>query len=206
MVADPYTGPQGETAKLCLGGTPKRLFDIAIGSALLASTLPLLLASAAALKCAGAVPVFKREPRLGYGGRSFLMIELVTTARESPLSEPATTTPSQAVRRRNRIACIGFFLRESGIYKLPQLVNVIRGEMSLVGPRALDPSEAEYLGDRIAAYLTARPGLVQMYTGPNRRKGCDIEGFAAGLDYIRDWCFSMDIVALVHAIFASREL
>ncbi len=201
MVAGPSSGPRGETAEGCLGGTPKRLFDIAFGSVLLAFTFPLLLVSAAALKCAGARPVFKREPRLGFGGRSFHMIELVTTARDGRASAPATT----ASRRATRSARIGACLREAGIHKLPQLVNVIRGEMSLVGPRALDPSEVDHLGERSATYLSARPGLIQAPVRPNRREAHATEGFDADLDYVRDWRVSRDLVALLHSIFASRE-
>jgi exopolysaccharide production protein ExoY len=206
MVAGPSLHPQGETPKDSLGGTPKRLFDIGFGSLVLVFTLPLLLIIAGALKVAGAGPVFKREPRLGFRGRMFSVIELATTAEESPLSDSATTSPGQGLRRGTRIARIGVFLHESGIHKLPQLVNVLRGEMSLVGPRALHPSEAAHYGERIAAYLSARPGLVQARRRPQHGQACATHRFDSDLDYIRSWSFSKDMIALLRTIFALKEL
>jgi len=205
MVAGPSLHPRRETAKDSLGGTRKRLFDIAFGSLVLVFTLPLLLITAGALKVAGAGPVFKREPRLGFRGRAFSVIELVTTAEESPLSESAATTPDQDLRRGTRIARIGVFLHESGIHKLPQLVNVLRGEMSLVGPRALHPSEAEHYGERIAAYLSARPGLVQARKRPRPGETCATRRFDWDLDYVRSWSFSKDMIVLFRTIFALKE-
>ncbi len=192
-----------DTARDCLGGATKRIFDIVFASLFLGLTLPILLVAAAALKLAGADPIISREPRLGFRGRSFTVVEFTTTAGNSPVSQSAAAT-GRKFRSRTGAACIGAFLRESGIHKLPLLVNVLRGEMSLVGPRALLPSEASPHGDRIAAYLTARPGFVQppkIANPGNRRAG---ELLDPDLDYVRNWRFSTDVVALLRTIFAMK--
>jgi exopolysaccharide production protein ExoY len=187
-----------------LGGTPKRLFDIVLGTLLLTSTLPLLVVTAVTLKLAGARPLFSREIRLGLKGRSFEMIAYTTTTQDSPHVESTDRYGSRG-RRTPHIAHIGMFLKESGISRLPQLVNVIRGDMSLVGPRALSSFESSCYGDGIAIYLSARPGLVQ----PRRRTAPEDKSAAQacdeGLDYVRRWCFSADVATLLRVIFALRD-
>jgi lipopolysaccharide/colanic/teichoic acid biosynthesis glycosyltransferase len=200
MVVRPRLRHQGEAIGDCLGGRSKRLFDIVVGSILLTLTLPILLVAAAALKCTGSGPVFAREPRLGFKGRLFTAIEFGATTREGRRSESVAKSRNK-LHRRTDFARIGEFLHDSGIHKLPQLVNVLRGEMSLVGPRPLPLSEVRLQGDRIAAYLEARPGLGQAPRTAKLGGRCPSEPSDPDLDYVRNWRLSMDLTALVLTIF-----
>jgi len=201
MVAHPMSGQHGATARDSLGGISKRLFDLAFGSLFLVLTLPILLIAAGALKLAGVKPVFAREPRLGFRGRSFTVVELTTIARSSAESN---RTGSRKLSHRTYAESIGAFLHESGIPKLPQLVNVLRGEMSLVGPRALRPSDAILYGDTIAACLMARPGLVQAPRSAKHGDNCAMAPLELDLDYVRNWRFSTDVAALLRTIFTLK--
>lgn len=188
MVARPRLRPRTKSGQVSLGGRPKRLFDVAFGTLFLVLTLPILVVTAAALKLAGARKVLAKEKRLGFRGRSFVMIEFATSSRDWP-----------AVRRFET------FLHDSGIHKLPQLVNVLRGEMSLVGPRALLPCEASLPGDRIATYLAAKPGLIQARRNKTLTKTGALQLLDIDLDYIQNWSFSTDIVALLRTIFTLND-
>lgn len=198
MVARQSLRQQRDAPKEGLGGRSKRLFDLAFGSIILAFTLPILLLAAAALKSAGARPVFAKDARLGFGGRSFTVVEFST--------DPEAIGPTGQKRPcRTSVTKIAAFVRESGIHKLPQLVNVLRGEMSLVGPRALRPSDATVYNDRIAAYLTARPGLVQAPKTAKLGERWTAEQLDSDLDYVRNWRFSTDVAALLRTIFTLKE-
>lgn len=200
MVVRSRVRHQGEAIGDCLGGRSKRLFDIIVGSILLAFTLPILLVAAAALKCTGSGPVFTKEPRLGFKGRLFTAIEFGATRREVRRCESVAKSKHK-LHGRTGFAHIEEFLHDSGIHKLPQLVNVIRGEMSLVGPRPLRLSEVRLQGDRIAAYLEARPGLVQAPRTTKAGGHCPSEPSDPDLDYVRNWRLSMDLTALALTIF-----
>lgn len=200
-LARPRLRQHGEATKDRLGGTTKRLFDLILGSLFLLCTLPVLVFAAAALKVAGATPVFTRAPRLGFKGRPFVIVEFRTKAQTCPL--PGST--SRKPRRRTATIGLAEFLHDSGIDKLPQLVNVLRGEMSLVGPRALHPSEASGYGDWIAAYLATRPGLVQVPNTASLEDHPSMQLSVADLDYVRNWHLSTDVIALLRAIFTWKE-
>jgi lipopolysaccharide/colanic/teichoic acid biosynthesis glycosyltransferase len=187
-----------------LGGRSKRLFDIVVGSILLALTLPIFLVTTAALKCIGSEPVFAREPRVGFKGRLFTVIEFGATSRDGRGSESAATSRHK-FHRRIDLTRIAEFMRNSGIHKLPQLVNVLRGEMSLVGPRPLALSEVRLQGGRIAAYLEAKPGLIQAPRTAKLGDHCLSEPSDPDLDYVRDWRLSTDLTALMLAVFTWKR-
>ena len=112
----------------------RRLADLLIASVLLLTTSPLMLFVALAIKCEGPGPVFERQRCIARGGRRFEMLKFRTT-----VSDPQGKLP---VRVR-AITEIGEFLRQSRIECLPQLINVLRGEMSIVDPDGNSPSFLE---------------------------------------------------------------
>jgi len=133
----------------------KRTIDI-VGSAVgLVLLLPAFAVVAAVIKLDSEGPVFFRQTRIGRNGRPFRIFKFRTMGVRAPQTGPALT-----VREDRRITAIGKFLRHSKIDELPQLINVLAGDMSLVGPR---PEVAEfmkfYTPEQRATILAMRPGM-----------------------------------------------
>jgi len=101
----------------------KRIGDLVIACALIAFTLPLMAIVALAIKLDSPGPVFSRRERLGLGGRQISVLKFRTTVHN----------PQRTLHQNAQLTRVGWFLRSTGIDNLPQLVNVVRGEMSLVG-------------------------------------------------------------------------
>ncbi|MGV3719546.1 MAG: sugar transferase [Actinomycetota bacterium] len=133
----------------------KRLFDVAASSVALALAAPLLLLAAVAVRLASPGPILYRARRAGRGGRAFEMLKFRTMHHAPAASGPVITGAADA-----RVFPLGALLRRTKIDELPQLVNVLRGEMSVVGPRPEAPEivSAHYGVDGWKT-LEARPGL-----------------------------------------------
>lgn len=136
----------------------KRLFDIAVASFFIAATAPLLLAAMVAVKLTSPGPVFFRQSRSGRFGRSFRMVKLRTMVADAERAGPVWTGDE----RDPRVTPVGRFLRRYRIDELPQLFNVLVGEMSFVGPRPERPELIKRLAHEIPFYrerLLVQPGI-----------------------------------------------
>ena len=130
----------------------KRLFDVAVSLFAIVVLSPLFALIALAVKLTSAGPVFYRGERIGRGGAPFRILKFRTM--RAGASGPAITRGGDA-----RVTPVGRILRRSKLDELPQLVNVLRGEMSIVGPRPEAPEYVSlYTGDE-RRVLTVRPGL-----------------------------------------------
>ncbi|WP_237217786.1 sugar transferase, partial [Falsiroseomonas oryziterrae] len=138
----------------------KRALDVAVAALLLVVLAPLILLVAVAVRCALGAPVLFVQPRAGLGGAPFRMLKFRSMVEG--VGDDAA-----------RLGRFGRALRRSGLDELPQLVNVLRGEMSLVGPRPLPPDYVARYSPRQALRLRVRPGVA----GP---------GVAAGRNAV-DW-------------------
>lgn len=142
----------------------KRLLDIAIAVAVLILTAPIWLIAAAAILAESGRPVFFRQERLGHLGRRFVCIKFRTMVpdAESRMHEAmrvaAVEGPEFKRASDPRVTRLGRFLRAWSVDELPQLINVLRGEMSVVGPRPIAAWEAEYQGHGWRR-LSVKPGL-----------------------------------------------
>lgn len=104
--------------------------------------------------------------------------------------------------RDPRITPLGKFLRQSSLDELPQLINVIRGEMSLVGPRPIVSSELKRYGDKLGLYLMARPGITGVWQ-VNGRSDCKYdERVEMDAEYVRNWRISTDFAILLRTLEA----
>jgi lipopolysaccharide/colanic/teichoic acid biosynthesis glycosyltransferase len=184
----------------------KRVLDVTLGTALLLSVLPLFALVALAVLATSGWPIFYRSPRLGMDGRVFQMWKFRTMVRDADSlpGQWAVTEPALAreLQERWKLACdprvtpLGTFLRRSSLDELPQFINVLRGEMSIVGPRPYLPREV--LDPLLAPSITAvRPGL----TGPFQTRGRNgllpIERQKLEATYWRDIRFVRDLGYLV---------
>ena len=132
----------------------KRLLDIALSLVAVVLVVPLVLLIAVVLKFTAGEVIY-RAPRIGRDGQLFTMFKFVTMSRDD--SGPRVTG-----RNDVRITDVGRWLRATKLNELPQLVNVIKGEMSLVGPRPEDPRYADHYSPRHRQVLAVRPGLTSL--------------------------------------------
>ncbi|TPJ77797.1 sugar transferase [Mesorhizobium sp. B2-6-2] len=144
--------------------TAKRALDMAVAVPMLAVTSPVLLVAMLAIRATSAGPAIFSQIRVGRGGALFACHKLRTMYRETP-SLPTHEAPARSV------TAVGKVLRATKIDELPQLWNVLKGEMSLVGPRPCLPTQAELIERRKElGVLTALPGI----TGLAQIKGIDM--------------------------------
>ena len=130
----------------------KRIMDVVGASTLLVVLLPILLVVAVSIKLDSRGPLLYRSRRIGRGGREFDMLKF--RKMHSDASGPALTSSTD-----ERFTRVGSFLARTKLDELPQLWNVVRGDMSLVGPRPEDPSFVSIYPDAFDSALTVRPGV-----------------------------------------------
>lgn len=151
----------------------KRAFDIGVASVALVLLAPVLMLVAAAVLADSGRPVLFRQIRIGRGGRRFRILKFRTMVRDAE-SRSANVSP----RGDPRVTRIGRVMRHWYLDELPQLINVVRGDMSLVGPRPETPEFVELLGPDELRLLDVRPGLV----GPSTLQFMDEDELLAGVD------------------------
>jgi lipopolysaccharide/colanic/teichoic acid biosynthesis glycosyltransferase len=182
----------------------KRFFDVGLSSAGLFFSSPFWLGIALGIKIEDSGPVFYFQDRVGKDGYIFKVIKF----RSMMVDAEKQTGPIQATEHDPRVTKIGNILRKTAMDELPQLVNIWKGDMSFVGPRALRPGEKEVRGDSAVVDMSSIPrykdrlavkpgltGLAQVYLPADalrRRK------FRYDLLYIknRSFCFDMKLVFL----------
>ena len=135
----------------------KRAFDIAVAATGLIALLPVMAVAAVLIKCDSQGPVFFKQRRMGKGFRDFLIYKFRTMKENSELTGRLIT-----IGEDPRITRVGRFLRKTKIDELPQLINVLKGEMSLVGPRPEIPRFVELFRSEYAQILTVRPGITDL--------------------------------------------
>ena len=184
----------------------KRVIDIIGSLALLVLFLPLFLVVALMVSLDGG-PVFYRHKRIGRDGKPFgcLKFRTMILGAEACLNEYLSYHPEQRREWEQdqklafdpRVTAIGNVLRRLSLDELPQLVNVLVGEMSLVGPRPVTEGELKHYGAAASAYLAVRPGL----TGPWQVSGRNDVSYATrvAMDeaYVRNFSLWNDIVILL---------
>jgi lipopolysaccharide/colanic/teichoic acid biosynthesis glycosyltransferase len=139
------------------GAAVKRAFDISVAAAGLVVSTPLWVLFAAALKLQDRGPVFYRQARSGLHGRPFDVVKFRSMIPDAE----AGVGPVQADRGDRRVTVVGRFLRATAMDELPQLWNILRGDMSFVGPRALRPGEIETTGSGDLERLEDVPGFAE---------------------------------------------
>src|SRR5438067_6584940 len=117
----------------------RRLFDVCCASSFLVMSFPLIAAAAIAIKVSSPGPILFRQRRKGRGAIDFTLLKFRTMVPAAPDRGPAVTRPGD-----DRLTSVGWFLRRWKIDELPQLLNVIRGDMSMVGPRPEMPAWSEH--------------------------------------------------------------
>jgi exopolysaccharide production protein ExoY len=204
------TARVAETELVPLGGIAKRAFDVLIASLALASILPLFALAALLVKCTSCGPVFFRHERIGFRGERFFCYKFRTMVIDADASLDRLLAQDESARAQwqvcqklthdPRVTKTGQYLRMSSIDELPQLINVLRGEMSIVGPRPIVQAEIARYRDKFGDYVRARPGITGLWQ-VSGRSDTSFE-FRTELDrrYVRNWKFSRDLLILLKTI------
>jgi len=199
-VAAPAAPLAAEAKSRSARSAVKRLVDVLLSVLLLLFVLPLLAAVAVLILADSTGPVLFVQRRTGLGGRPIKVLKFRTMGVME--DGPAVR---QAERDDKRVTRIGRFLRRSSIDELPQLINVLKGDMSLVGPRPHALAHDDYYGALVPQYaqrFRARPGITGLAQVNGLRgevRGVDGMADRVALDnaYIDDWSLSLDLQILV---------
>ncbi len=189
-------------------GVSKRLFDITLAGIALVVLSPLFAVVASVVKLQDGGPVFFRQARVGRGGRRFGMLKFrsMVPDAEARLAELAADNESDGVlfkiRADPRITRAGRFMRRYSVDELPQLVNVLRGDMSLVGPRPPLPSEVDRYADDVHRRLLVRPGLTGLWQVSGRSSLSWDESVRLDLYYVDNWSMTSDLVIIAKTVRA----
>ncbi|HEX7120119.1 MAG TPA: sugar transferase [Longimicrobiales bacterium] len=190
-------------------GLGRRAVDVVGAAVLLALTAPLLAFGALLVLVGSGRPVLFGHVRLGRGGRSFRCWKLRTMVVDAE----ARLERDPALRRRYvehdfklplaedpRVTRVGRWLRRTHLDELPQLVNVLRGEMSLVGPRPIVRDELEWFGSEAAVLLSEKPGIFGEWSSRGRRRPGYPERARLELYYVRNRTLGRDLRILLRSI------
>lgn len=193
----------------------KRVLDVAGSSALIVVLSPLMIATAIAIKLESRGPVFFRQPRAGRGNSSFQMIKfrsMYMNAEERKAEmERLNEAPDGVmfkIRKDPRVTRVGRIIRRFSIDEMPQLFNVLRGEMSLVGPRPLIfPETAALEEDWHLRRLELRPGLTGPWQVYGRSQSPFQEMVRFDYQYVAGWSLARDVeilLATIPAVMSGR--
>ncbi len=171
----------------------KRLFDLLVSLLALIVLSPVLALTALAIAFESGRPVLFRQARVGLHGRSFRMLKF-----RSMVADAAARGPYFTAANDPRITRIGGFLRRTSLDELPQLINVLRGDMSLVGPRPDVPAQQSlYRPEDWQARCSVRPGLTGLAQARLRSAATPEQRVALDLAYVRERSLWLDLRILV---------
>lgn len=193
-----------------VGGILKRVFDVTTAVSLLVFFAPLFAVIVVLVRVADSGPAIFGHERIGYRGNKFQCLKFRTMVADSSdilaklLSEDAAARAewreTQKLRKDPRITRIGRILRESSLDELPQLINVLRGDMSVIGPRPIVDEEAERYAADIQTYKMARPGITGLWQ-VSGRSNCDYNRrVKLDVAYVHNWSLLLDIGILFRTI------
>jgi exopolysaccharide biosynthesis polyprenyl glycosylphosphotransferase len=189
-----------------VGLTVKRVADVAIAGGALVLLSPLLALIALRIRAIDGAPILFRQVRVGLHGRRFQLLKFRTMQRdaEDRLSEleEFNEIRGRAFKLTNdpRLSRTGGFLRRSGLDELPQLWNVLRGEMSVVGPRPPLPSEVESYDVWHRRRLSMKPGITGLWQVSARREPDFDRWVRLDLEYIDRWSLMLDFKIMLRTI------
>jgi exopolysaccharide biosynthesis polyprenyl glycosylphosphotransferase len=181
----------------------KRAIDLVVSGTLLVLTAPIMAAVAIAIKFDSAGPAIYRQERVGTGERAFQAVKFRTMKfaaepidpDDLPIEDLSFLTKPE---RDGRVTGIGYLLRRSSLDELPQLWNVFRGDMSLVGPRPLRTWEAERL--RLKRRLVVKPGLTGLWQVSGRSALSAEERIRLDIVYVQNWSLLLDLSILLRTV------
>jgi exopolysaccharide production protein ExoY len=181
-----------------------------IASTALLFLMPMILFVAALVLLTMGRPVFFSQERVGFRGQRFKCMKFRSMVKDAPkaLETFLAANPqarlewaqTQKLRHDPRVTWLGRILRKSSLDELPQLFNILRGEMSCIGPRPVLPVELERYGRHSVAYKNARPGLTGLWQVSGRSNTSYEERVRLDRIYVRRWSLGFDIRILLRTV------
>jgi exopolysaccharide biosynthesis polyprenyl glycosylphosphotransferase len=185
----------------------KRVIDLLGASALLVLSAPVLLLAATAIKLSSPGPVIFSQERYGLKRRRFKMLKLRTMVPDAEALQSTLEDRNEAsgpvfkISNDPRVTTVGRLLRRTSIDELPQLVNVLRGDMSLVGPRPLPIRDVNrFTAAALMRRFSVRPGITCLWQVEGRSNLGFDDWIKLDLKYIDDWSLSLDVIILFRTL------
>jgi exopolysaccharide biosynthesis polyprenyl glycosylphosphotransferase len=185
----------------------KRLLDISVSSLLLIGLSPIFMIVAFLIKLDSIGPVFFVQDRVGLNKRRFRMFKFRTMVGDAEKKQPELEFLNEAdgpvfkIKNDPRVTRLGKFLRKASIDELPQLLNVLKGNMSLVGPRPLPIRDYQgFDQDWVRRRFSVRPGITCLWQVNGRSSASFKEWMELDLQYIDHWSFWLDVKLLARTI------
>jgi exopolysaccharide production protein ExoY len=188
----------------------KRTFDCICAFVLAAFFLPLFVFITLALLIQDGRPIFFRQRRIGAGNKEFWCLKFRSMSIDADriLAHHLATDPAakaewedyHKLRSDPRVTRLGALLRRSSLDELPQLINVLRGDMSMVGPRPITRDEIQRYGDRFHDYLRCRPGLTGLWQVSRRDRVSYSRRTEIDSLYVGNWSLRRDILIMAKTV------
>lgn len=202
--------PTDEFGMTPVGGRRKRVIDLVVAATLVVLLSPVLLLTALIVKFWMGGPVIYRHRRIGFGGRSFdcLKFRTMVANGDEILQRYLAANPvameewcrSRKLTHDPRVTKLGLFLRKTSIDELPQLLNILIGDMSCVGPRPIVTEELERYGVHAHEYFRARPGVTGSWQVSGRSRVTYGDRVKLDAEYVRKWSIGWDLVILARTV------
>jgi len=208
--SSPFYGAVHENAFPPTGGFAKRAFDVSAACLGLLFLSPIFLMVMLLVKLTDKGPAFYGHRRIGHNGQEFrcLKFRTMVTNGDKVLQEHLRNNPKAMEEWREtrklqddpRVTAVGAVLRKLSLDELPQLFNIIRGEMSVVGPRPVVRDELEKYENAAVYYLQARPGLTGLWQISGRNDVSYATRVAFDTHYVENWSLVRDVVIIARTI------
>jgi len=186
------------------------MIDIVLALSGILLLAPLLIICFALTVATSPGPALFRHRRVGFKGKYFDCLKFRTMVTDAPerlhrlLEMDAAAAAEWAANRKlrydPRVTVIGEILRKSSLDELPQLFNVLRGDMSIVGPRPVTEEELERYDSSVGAYLACRPGITGLWQVSGRSTTTYSKRVACDTYYARNWSMALDVKILIVTI------
>ncbi len=184
----------------------KRALDVMLSGLGLVVGLPAMIVIAVAIRLSGDGPIIFSQTRVGYEGELFTMYKFRTMVKDAENMRPHLEIANEAdgllfkMRQDPRLTRVGRHLRQLGLDELPQLFNVLIGDMSLVGPRPALPAEREKWSPEVAMRLRAKPGLTGLWQVSGRHELAFEDYVRYDLFYVENWSLGLDLQIIARTI------
>jgi lipopolysaccharide/colanic/teichoic acid biosynthesis glycosyltransferase len=180
----------------------KEVFERPLAMLLLVAAIPAMLLIALLVRASGPGPIIHRRKVVGQYGRSFdaFKFRTMVTDADEILARDSSLKAAFAVNHKlqedPRVTSVGRLLRRYSLDELPQLFNVLRGEMWLVGPRMISPDELPKYGLHVSKLMSVKPGLTGLWQVSGRQETSYETRVRLDMDYIDNWTFGRDLSIL----------